>query len=180
MNTKAVLFTFCAFLTPLASAAIYKIVDADGNVSYTDVAPTEEEAKSATTVEMNLVNTFKDPVATQPSTSSSGTDRPSSDTYETLEIVAPADSTSVRANAGNVTVRVRLEPALQPGHHVRFFLDGKPVGTVAATDLTLQNVDRGEHTVAAVVIDSQGNPVQDSRTTRFTLQRVALGSRSSS
>ena len=157
-------------------AAIYKIVDEDGNVSYTDVAPTEVQKQSSTAVEMNVVNTFKDPlnsVAADPLED----DAPAAEGYTALAIVAPADETSVRANAGNVTLRAQLTPALQPGHHVRFFLDGKPVGTVAAPSLTIENVDRGTHTVAAVVIDAQGKPLRDSQTTRFTLQRASVAKR---
>jgi hypothetical protein len=41
---------------------------------------------------------------------------------------------------------------------VQFFLNGEPYGTpLGKTNLTISNLDRGEYTLSAAVVDADGN-----------------------
>ena len=52
-------------------------------------------------------------------------------------------------------------------------MDGQPIGQGASTSATLTNVDRGSHTIAAAVVDADGNQVAKADPVTFTLHRVS-------
>jgi hypothetical protein len=71
-----------------------------------------------------------------------------------VSIVSPKDKETIHDNSGNVTVTVRA--SLAGRERVRLLLDGAPVGT--DTDqprIQLENIDRGEHTQEALVVDDK-------------------------
>lgn len=178
-------------VTPLlVHAKIYKTVDEDGNVSYSDTPPADVETRAESTIELEINNTYNaedfTPAPTpannaikgsQPgdivSTGDPGTPAKPTAVYQTITITAPAADANLRSNSGNVTLSISLQPGLVPGDQVRFFLDGKPVGTVTGTSLSLTNIDRGTHTLAAVVLDGAGKPRISSNTSSFSIQRFA-------
>jgi hypothetical protein len=52
-----------------------------------------------------------------------------------------------------------LTPALQGRlkHRVQYFLNGEPYGTpIGKTSLTISNLDRGDYTLSASVVDADG------------------------
>src|SRR6202035_892894 len=61
-------------------------------------------------------------------------------------------------NVDSLTVIVRTDPALRPGDQIFLMLDGQPLNGGAATGspFTLTSVDRGTHTLQALVRDSDG------------------------
>jgi len=163
-----------------AQAKIYKIVDEFGNVSYTDVAPTDAEQREKTAIELNINNTYTGgplaPAATPTVVNPKATKAEETTTataYKQLKISSPSVDSNIRSNNGDITLAASIEPQLQVGDSIRFFLDGKPVGTVSGTSLSLNNIDRGTHTVAAVVLDSAGKTKISSRTTSFSLSRFS-------
>ncbi len=182
---------FTMLLAPaLSHAKIYKTVDEDGNVSYSDTPPADVEVRAESTIELEINNTYNAEESTptplptnkagkgsQPgdivSTDDSGEPAKPKAVYQTIAITAPAADANLRSNSGNVTLSISLQPGLVPGDQVRFFLDGKPVGTVAGTSLSLTNIDRGTHTLAAVVLDGAGKPRISSNTSSFSIQRFA-------
>ena len=173
----------------LSHDKIYKTVDEDGNVSYSDVAPADLETRAESTIELEINNTYNAKDASPAPTNNSGNgsggagsivstgNTPVSGAesagYQNITISAPAPDANLRSNSGDVSLSISLQPSLRPGDQVRFFLDGKPVGTVNGTSLALTNIDRGTHTLAAVVLDSAGKPRISSNTTSFTIQRFA-------
>lgn len=182
---------FTMLLAPaLSNAKIYKTVDEDGNVSYSDTPPADVEARAESTIELEINNTYNaeesnpTPVATNKTTQGNrpgdivttgdpGTDTKPAAVYQKIAITAPAADANLRSNEGKVTLSISLQPGLVPGDQVRFFLDGKPVGTVTGTSLSLTNIDRGTHTLAAVVLDGAGKPRISSNTSSFSIQRFA-------
>jgi len=91
-----------------------------------------------------------------------------------MTITSPAEDEAIRSNPGTVDVAVDLEPALFKGHKVRIYLDGTAAPEeLAATTITLQNVDRGTHTLQASVVDAQGREQIRSPAITFHMLRVA-------
>jgi hypothetical protein len=70
-------------------------------------------------------------------------------------------------------VRLELAPALQPGHIVEILLDGTAIGSGSATSASVTNVDRGSHTVAAVVKDASGKVVASAPGVAFHLKQAS-------
>jgi len=172
-----------------AQAKIYKTVDEDGNISYSDTPPVDADTRSESTIELDINNTYS-AKESRPATANGasdnnqggspgdivnadGTPAAPAVTYQSISISAPAANANLRSNSGDITLSINLQPNLRTGDQVRFFMDGKPVGTVSGLSLSLTNIDRGTHTVAAVVLDNTGKPRISSATNSFSIQRVA-------
>jgi hypothetical protein len=92
-------------------------------------------------------------------TSSSKPAQPSGD-YDSMAILKPADEATVRNNLGIIQVQVKLDPALKQRekHRIQYYLDNQPHGPrIEKTGITFSNITRGEHTIAAAVVDADGN-----------------------
>lgn len=171
-------------MNALAEKEIFKTVDADGNVVFTDVPPRAEE--TAEKVDLVAPNSFTPdqgvgPAAggrelwiEDPATGSEDAELAPSPGYRSLTISMPADQANVRENTGNVSVVAELEPELAPGHSLRLLLDDIPSAS-AGEDATfaLSNVDRGTHTLRAEVLDREGAVVFAGEQSVFHLQRYS-------
>ena len=143
-----------ALLTFQVNAAIYKTINADGEVVYSDT-----ETQGAEKVEMPALPTFTPPPlpATRVAPPRVPEKKP---VYEQFEIVSPVNEETIRNNLGVLNIETRLTPALQTrqNHRVQFYLNGEPYGTpVGKTNLTISNLDRGTYNLSAAVVDADGN-----------------------
>lgn len=160
-----------------AHAEIYKYTDAKGNTVFTNQPP---DGTKTETVELPVTNTVEMQTP-QPSTSTESADiSESADTspqttaanYQVLALTGMPDEAALRANNGTFSLGVQIQPRLSSAHRLQLILDGKPYGEPSNVPrLQLNNVDRGEHTVAVQVISTTG-VVQQSETSSFTVQRV--------
>ena len=155
-----------------ASAQIYKYIDANGKTVFTNQPPTNVDAKP---VELPPTNTVgpQGPVAA-PATS--GTEDQATKAYQILALSNLPDDEALRQNNGTFIVNVVVQPALAPDHQLQLLLDGQPYGApTSSTGIGLQNIDRGDHTLAVQVL--QGSRViQASAPVGFTLQRISTNS----
>lgn len=164
---------FAAPPTHAATSSVYKSVDEDGNVAFSDVPP-DSDSKA---VEVLPANTF--PAAKpqsqprSPRSQDSTTDEPS---YQSITITAPTNELAIRDNAGNVTISVSMEPSLDTtlGHRFRLVLDGKPLLDGTSSNFALANVDRGAHQVVVEAIDAEGNVLIASQPITFHMLRASV------
>ncbi len=164
-----------------AETTIYKTVDEDGNVVFTDTPPRADGPSE--TITITSPNSF-DPAESGTEGSNRqlwivdpDTDEKANDQfYGALTITSPVDDENVRENAGNVTVTVKLEPPnLRPGHRIRLLLDGSPTGGANTTgQFALTNVDRGTHSLKAEVVDEAGTLIYAGSSSTFHLQRYSI------
>ena len=95
--------------------------------------------------------------------------------YESLRVVVPDNDETVRSNEGEVRVSIELQPGLAQGHKIRIYLDGnKASGELPSTQVTLQNVERGTHSLAVAVVDATGRELIRSPVSNFHLRRLAV------
>ena len=172
----AVLLTL-AGLSPAVLGEIYKTVDANGNVVFTDIAPVDRSGQpAAQPVTVEPVNSYQPPSAP---VSQQGDAPPQSDEvgyYEQVDVISPAEDETIRDNSGNVQIQIAISPRLRGDHRLMLILDGADIGLEAVNGVfELSNVDRGTHTAAGRVLDRQGNTVVESSPVTFNLMRVALG-----
>ncbi len=166
----AMLLIAVVYATP-ASAEVYRSVDAQGNVTFTN-----QPAQGAEPVKLRPLSVYDAPDLK--STKDENLDDASdASLYKSVAIISPQADDTLRDNPGNVTVMAASEPALESraGHKFQFFLDGKPFGKPqdAATKI-LTDVDRGEHQVQVAVVDVNGKQLIQSETTRFFLHRQTI------
>jgi hypothetical protein len=155
-----------------AGAQIYKYIDANGNMVFTNQPP---EGVAAESVELPPTNTveMQAPKVPMPAVSA---DPEQGAAYRVLQLTGLPDDEAMRANNGSFSVGVLLEPQLAPAHRLRLLLDGQPYGAPSTTPrLQLSNIDRGEHSLAVEVL-SGGKSIQQSDTVTFTVQRVNTSS----
>lgn len=175
MGIRVTIFlaVLCCVGSGSLSAEIYRTVDEQGNVVFTDTP-----AVNSKPVELGPASTYSPP----PQISTTQTRTPDTEESETtfysaLRIVRPAEEETIRDNTGNVSVSLEIEPALlvQAGHRVQFFLDGEAIGAPSSVLKTsFANVDRGEHQVEAAVIDVSGEPILRTSSVRFFLHRYSI------
>lgn len=139
------------------SAAVYKSIDANGNVVYSD-----EPSKTA-----QLVNL--PPLTIVPGLSQSAIDKTlASDetnkqrqvgTYQ-LNFLAPVADQTFRKTEP-IVVNVSAAPALSGSDTLSILFDGMVVAQGTAASIPTENVDRGEHRVSARVMNANGQIVSE-------------------
>ena len=159
-------------ITASASAAVYKWVKPDGSIIYSDRPPTDNTAPAdlPPVQEIRIVPPPSSPEPTQ----NTQPDQAQTSEYTTLEITEPANDSTIRENAGQVSVKLALEPPLQDGDVTSITLDGREIGQGKGTALSLTNVERGTHTLQAAVKSAQGRTLITSSTVTFHLQRTSV------
>ena len=175
MGTRLALIIALAVASSAAFGQIYKTVDANGNVVFTDIAPVDRSGQPAPTeVSVSPMNTYDPPAV--PATQSNASSAPTTPGYYAqLEVVSPAEDETIRDNAGNLQIEVAITPPLRADHRLLLVLDGTATEVEALNGVfELSNVDRGTHTAGARAVDRQGNVIIESNPTTFNLMRVAV------
>lgn len=174
------LLTLALVAGPASAAQIYKTVDKDGNVVFTDVPPSDKSGE----VQLEEYNSYQPvtPAKTTRSASPSADAAETEDTttpatvYELISIASPGYDEAVRQNAGMVTVAVNTTPQLDTaaGHQLQVLLDGVVKAKGSSTSLMLENVDRGTHEVTAQITNAEGEVLAQSAPTTFHLLRYSV------
>lgn len=148
----------------LSAESVYKTVDENGNVIFTD-KPSEEALEIKI---KDLDNSINNP---NPGRYKASAQKPEEeDKYESFAVTSPENGAGIRSNSGNVSISVSLAPSLNSGHKIIISMDGKEVGS--GTSVSLQNVDRGTHSITARVVDGNGK-THISTSSTFSLLRAS-------
>ena len=132
------------------AATVYKWVDAQGVIHYSDQP--HPEAKQIDVQPINTVST--PPVAntstTQPANAAAAT------RYQ-CELIRP-ENNEVFLNTSTVSTRLKLDPQLAVGDQIAVAVDGKRFKNQPTTSMEflLSEMERGTHTLMMVVYDRTG------------------------
>lgn len=167
MKNYCIILLLLFTLPVLAADKVYKKVNPDGTVEYSDqpIEGSEEivvEQAPATRFEKSPDINYQPPVR----------DREDASRYE-VTITSPGNDESIRANTGNVTLQGNVQPGLQGGHQLRWTLDGEPLDQTGPT-VNLTNVDRGTHSVRLEVVARDGTVLGTSEPVTFHLLRHSI------
>lgn len=172
MRTVSLVLILAAgvMVSPVDARKIYKWVLPDGTIAYAD-RPQEE---GATELELPPLQTYSPSPVPAAGGSNQGRGEDQGEVpYEVVKVVSPSPDETIRDNSGTVSVRLELAPALQAGHSVEILLDGKVIGSGAATSASVTNVDRGSHTVSAVIKNAAGKVVANAPAVTFHLKQAS-------
>jgi hypothetical protein len=171
MRTALLLLAFLA-VPALAAQTVWKWVDDRGVTHYSD-----RPVPGATRVEIASSNRSdaNNTPALAPSSATSQQE-PAGPAYRNFEIWKPAEGESIINTGGQVTVNVRVDPALQAGHSLYLYLDGRLVQGFApnASSYELKEVSRGMHRVIAVIDDRRGERVQETSPVTFSVRQESI------
>lgn len=158
------LFTLTVMSTH-AATTVYKVKNPDGSISYSDQPQDDAEVMQV------------EPVPTVPAVpvnfapaNAPDEDASTAQAYRNFAIVAPGNNEAFHSPEGTVEIRVALEPTLQDGHMLEYWVDGKLHQSSQAHALQLTNVDRGTHTIQVKIVDASG-VVLENRSSAFTVHR---------
>ena len=173
---RPILGTLLLLLPLVTGAEIYKHVGEDGVIRYSDEPP----SKDAKPVELPPVQTFSTDDTGTYDSSSEGEEEETpasilmreSASYAGIQLVSPtAEQVFNQANP-EVNASAVVEPGLAQGDRVVFLVDGLPVpAPEGQTSVSLANLDRGSHTVQAVVMDRNDAIQIQSETINFHLHQ---------
>lgn len=156
---------------PINSAAdeIYRHVDADGNVTFTDNPPDKDSKPLdlAPLPEVSLPDGSNRPRGNDEQREKESRTGP----YEKVVIAQPEHDSAFWRGGGLVNINARSQPTLLKGHAYQLEFDGERRRRSRSGTFSLNNVDRGTHEIRVHIIDAEGNTIESSGLTRFTLHR---------
>jgi hypothetical protein len=167
------IFTACLLiaLCTLAQAGVYKRTDAQGNVEYTDVPRSTQEKP----IPLPPPSTYTPPpVSGTAAGPQGGAQVVQSSVYRSVTISQPADDEAVRDNAGNLSIQVSSDPALQANHRFVVLIDGAKQAEGRGGSLQVENVDRGTHSLQVNVVDGGGRVLASSPVVKFHMLRISV------
>jgi hypothetical protein len=165
---RILLILVTLFLLTTVSAGVYRSVDEDGNIVYTDKPSADAEK-----IRIDKVQTIPAGAAdfeyTPPEKSAGGD-------YTKLEIVNPENNHVFTGNTGDVTVSVVIEPELntENGDRLILTMDGKKEADSTSTSFSFTNLDRGTHTIEVHVVNKDGKSLISSAPVTFTIKRTSV------
>lgn len=148
------LLILCIVLTTInTQAALYKYTDENGEVVYSDKPPYEgaEELIPPKLQVMPAVKIKPKPEA--------AIEEKQIAQYTAFKITNPKNGATLRSNTGNISITLALEPKLntRAGHYINVFINGVAVAKkTSRLKLTLNNLDRGTHSIQAELREKSG------------------------
>ena len=139
-------------MTTASAGEVYRWVDDKGVVHYSDGPPNP----SAKPVELPKLQTYQ-PTAPAAST------RPEPEAKKVdvapISITQPQAGETIRDPDGRVSVSVSSAPGIGQGYV--YLVDGRPVSGAPSPSSTylLEGLERGEHTIAASLVSSDGQEI---------------------
>ncbi len=144
---------------PLAAQEIYRVVDAQGNVTYTDQKPDEE----ANPLELPELNVLGDEDAPLPEAETESAGEPSAPLG--FRIVSPVDGDVLEH--GSVQVEMDSNVAIPPTAQIVLFLNGQPQEAIRTLDITLDQVPPGPYQLRAELQTPGGRRLAETDSIRF-------------
>ena len=156
------------------STEIYKVVDANGNITYTDQPEPEAQLAPLALPAVNKISAAEPGPAgiNQPLNAEQLAPPPVFAGYTQAYILSPEHDQIIPNQQRNIIIQLSLQPQLQPGHRVQFLRNGQPQGApVGATAYQLEDLERGSHQINAQIQTAQGKIILALKPVTIHVQR---------
>lgn len=163
--TLVLLFTACQ-----VQAELYKSLDANGEVIYSDEPPTIS-AKEFVPPPLQVTP----PIKYKPKAKTPAEEKPAPYPYSDIHFTQPEADANFYDNEGNISYSLAITPGLNTklGHYLNFKLDGSPVASKSSSlSGTVNNVERGSHSLTADICDASGKVLRSANVS-FHLHKVS-------
>ena len=156
---------------PLLAKDVYRWTTPEGEVIYSDTYH-----PGADKIRVDAGSNKPAPAAAGPEAAADGQKGSTADgTYETFQIVQPENDATIRSNEGVVAVSLMLSPALTDGDVIQIFVDGNRLkGDLTTTQFTLNDLNRGTHSLQVKIVDAQGNTRSTAPSINFHLRKASI------
>ncbi len=157
MPTRLLTLVLLLIIAPtlaLGQSEVYKTVDENGNVVFTDNP--SAGSKSAQEVKIPPVNSAAPPPAiVRPAAPTSP--QPEAAKKVSVSITSPAHEDVIPMGPGNFDVTAAVTPALKQGHQLQLLIDAEPWSEPQKSTLwSMTNVYHGSHILLVNVVDAEG------------------------
>jgi len=170
------LLPILALLLPLSAVAegeIYKVVDENGNVTYTDQRPSSA-AQPMDLPELSVIKTDPPQTAAAPPAENDPnrplTSRELRRQLSDYRILQPQPEETFWGTGNQVTVSWGSDREVPADLSARLYVDGQAQEAPAAGSVTL-TLDRGEHNVYVELLDSRKRRVLTTKTVTFFVKQ---------
>lgn len=156
----------------MAQATVYRWVDEDGVVHYSD-----RPREGAEEIHLGRPPGFATPaLPAAPRALVPALTADPAPAYETLAIVQPGKEETLWNIGGLLNISVQVRPALHSGHRVQLLYDGQALEPLppGVTSVELTDVGRGEHTLMATIIDAERRVLAESPAVTFFVQQTSI------
>ena len=173
---RSKVFLLCLLLSGTAFGQLYRWVDKDGTVHYSDTPHPEAEEldlPEPQTYDGGRLPAAR-PAAPQAPAGVQGDGEPGN--YALVQITRPVLDQTFWNVGGQIPVSISLEPTLKRGDRVRLYLDDQPVEDFPTTGTShvLSEVWRGSHTLRVEVIDASGQVLAQSEMVVFHVRQTSV------
>ena len=162
--------------TPL-TAQVYKTVDKDGNVTYTDQPPSDG-SKPIKLRPISVIEAPKYEVAPKADEESAADGEPKQMTlkylrknYRDFAIIAPQSEETIWNPEQGISVAWNVGYQLQAGMKVVVSVDGKQMAVSSDQVIPVAITDRGEHTVTAELQDAKNRRIATAEPVVFYIRQ---------
>ena len=184
INKTFLLIAIAFLLTVIAgpvTAQVYKTVDEDGNVTYTDQPPKE----GSKPIDLPPLSIIEAPTYERPAKAADGgaededgkemSLRDLRRNYRDFAIVSPQQEESIWSPENKITTVAWSTPyQLQPGMTVTVSVDGMKQTPTSEQIIPVIGLERGEHTVTAELKDAKNRLVATAETVTFFIRQPGL------
>ena len=140
------------FLAQLSAADVYKTVDKDGNIKYTDKPATEKAEK----LKLREINTVPGAEPLPQSTPVPTYDSRNAAVQYQIGIMSPRSDVTIPVGQRDLAIAINLSPELQQGHLLVYFMNGELLEETTMNNIIVKDVPRGTHTLVVEAIDASG------------------------
>ena len=147
-----ILLVIMVLLSQLVVADVYKTVDKDGNIKYTDKPSTA----SAEKVELREINTVPGAQPLPQSTSVASYETRTAALQYQIGIISPRSDVTIPVGQRDLAIAINLSPVLQEGHLLVYFMNGELLEETTTNNIIVKDVPRGTHTLVVEAIDANG------------------------
>lgn len=181
---KTLFLILIAFLLVMTagqlSAQVYKTVDEDGNVTYTDQPPRDGSGP----IKLRPISVVEAPiyeVRAKASEENAGAEDGKEmslgylrKNYKDFAIVAPQQEESIWHPEAPVTVAWNVRYQLQQGMKVTISIDGNEQAVTSEQIIPVAGLERGEHRVTAVLKDARNRSIATAEPVIFFIRRPTI------
>lgn len=153
----------CLTLGAIAQTTVYKTVNEDGTVTFSDT-PTSG-AQELTLTGSSTIESM--PVTPLPAVQTQSTDQVN---YR-LNVLSPTQDATLRNNNGDIRIAARISPETQGTYLLDF--GGQQYDSTSGV-FTLNNIDRGTHSYKVLFTDNKGKVIASSEERTLHLHQASV------
>lgn len=164
-QTRLMITLIVSCLSFTAAAEVYKTVDKNGRVTYSDVPPADSSAKP---VELKTINSLPKP----PSVPVTAAPAPAPAQEYQVRLTAPANGTTLLASERSVEIVADLNgQSVTDGLLLSFKVDGNEIQKTGETSITFANPPPGEHKLSVDLVDEENHVLAQSEAVTLLVMR---------